>query len=62
LVVKRSRDPMCPEVCLLTQDSGEPMKAPVRVQTGANHHRAVLGAAADADLAMLFDPRELFAA
>jgi HD-GYP domain-containing protein (c-di-GMP phosphodiesterase class II) len=60
LVVRRTRDPMCPEVCLLTEDSGEPLKRPVRCLTGAGHNRTVLGAAADSELAMLFDPRELF--
>jgi HD-GYP domain-containing protein (c-di-GMP phosphodiesterase class II) len=62
LVVKRSRDPLCPEVCLLTDDAGNPLKKPVRCLTGSVHGRAVLGAAADADLATLFDPSELFAA
>lgn len=62
LVMKRSRDPLCPEVALLTDDAGQPLRKPVRSPTGASYGRSVLGAAADSDLAMLFNPEELFAA
>jgi hypothetical protein len=49
-------------VALLTDDAGQPLRKPVRSPTGASYGRSVLGAAADSDLAMLFNPEELFAA
>lgn len=60
MVVRRTGDPLCPDVALLTTDEGAPLEMPRRSLTGAAHNRTVRCAAANPMLAARFTPEELY--
>lgn len=60
MVVRRTSDPLAPEVALLTTDEGVPREAPLRCATGLAHRRTVKCAAANAALATRFSVESLF--
>jgi HD-GYP domain-containing protein (c-di-GMP phosphodiesterase class II) len=61
VVLRRTQDPKCPEVALLTDASDALLPQPVPCLTGAAHGREVLGALADTRLAGQFCVAGLFA-
>ncbi len=60
MVLRRTGDPLCPEVALLTTDEGQPLDAPQRSQTGSAHDRTLRCAAANPALAVRFAPEDLY--
>ncbi len=54
VVLRRSTDPKCPYVAVLTDSNDVPLAAPQTSMTGAAHGREVLGALADTHLAGTF--------
>lgn len=62
VVLRRTQDPKCPEVALLTDAGDNALPQPVPCATGTAHGREVLGALADTRLAGQFTVAHLFAA
>lgn len=60
MVLRRTSDPLCPEVALLTTDEGLPLDAPRLSSTGSAHDRTVRCAAANPTLAARFTPEDLY--
>lgn len=60
MVLRRTSDPLCPEVALLTTDEGAPRAAPQRCLTGTAQGRTVKCAAANPALATRFAPEVLY--
>lgn len=55
VVVRRTADPMSPEIVLLTNELGQRREAPTLTRTGRAHGRSVIGAAENDAVATYFD-------
>jgi HD-GYP domain-containing protein (c-di-GMP phosphodiesterase class II) len=60
MVLRRTGDPLCPEVALLTTDEGQMLTTPHRCLTGAAHQRTVKCAAANPALVARFAAESLY--
>lgn len=60
MVLRRTADPMFPEVALLTDDEGRPRDTPQHCATGTSGKRTVKCAAANPALATRFTPEQLY--
>lgn len=60
MVLRRTTDPLCPDVALLTTDEGQMLTEPHRCPTGQAHQRTVRCAAANPALAARFAVEHLY--
>ncbi|HET8870897.1 MAG TPA: HD domain-containing phosphohydrolase [Aquabacterium sp.] len=56
IVVRRTRDPMSPEIVVLTNELGERRDTPIKTLTGKAHGRMVIGAAENDAVGSFFNP------
>lgn len=61
VVIRRTADPMSPEIVLLTDELGERRFTPVRTRTGRAHGRSVVGACENDSVGGFFDPNSVLA-
>lgn len=61
VVIRRTNDPMAPEVVLLTDELGQRRQAPIKARTGRAHGRSVIGASENDAAASYFDANQVLA-
>ncbi|MDE1997794.1 MAG: hypothetical protein KGI91_01415 [Burkholderiales bacterium] len=61
IVVRRTRDPMSPEIVVLTNELGERRETPIKTATGKAHGRSVIGAAENDAVGTYFDAAKVLA-
>lgn len=55
VVIRRTNDPMSPEIVLLTDELGQQRQTPIKTRTGRAHGRSVIGASENDAVAKYFD-------
>lgn len=61
VVIRRTGDPMSPEIVVLSNELGQCIDEPIRTQTGKSHGRSVIGAAENELVTAYFNPEAVIA-